>query len=129
MKKPKKRKISLNRQRVGKLLVQQSLNGEKLNISKAMKEVGYKPRTVNSKTTDVVNSSECQAELKSFVDQIDELIQNNIAHMHKKQPKASFRDANEAVKSMSQLKQLIQGKPTDISMSVSWDDDGEKEKA
>jgi len=110
------------RKKVAKELIKQSLNDKKINVHKAMIKSGYARTTANCKTSEVVKSNEVQQELGNFIDQLDGLVQDNIKHMQSKQKKASFRDANNAVESMSKLKQLVSGKPTESVMEVKWEE-------
>lgn len=121
-KKKKNKKTSINRILVGKKIKEQMLSGQKVNISKAMREVGYSPVTAEKNVGKTVKSRECQAEIRDFAEQMEEIIQAQIAHMKKKQTKATFRDAVEALDKAKKLKQLETGKATDNIILVSWNE-------
>ena len=57
--------------KVGKTLKKQAINNEKINVSEAMREAGYAPSTINSRTADIVKTREVQDEMKDFTDKLD----------------------------------------------------------
>lgn len=121
-KKNKTKRTCLSRELVGKKIKEQILNNQIVNISQAMRDVGYKERTVRAKMGEVGRSEQVQKEIKDFAEQMEEIIQAQIAHMKKKQTKATFRDAVEALDKAKKLKQLETGKATDNIILVSWND-------
>jgi RecG-like helicase len=128
--KPKKstQKNDIMRKEVAKRLIDQIKNKKQLSVKKAMEESGYSPSYANTKGIKAVrNSKEVQAGIKSFSDQLEEMIQANLEHMRKKQKKATFRDAVEVVNSFKKLNQLIEGKPTDAHIVVNWSNSNDKE--
>lgn len=105
----KNRIVSLNRKRVAKKVIEDIQNGKKVNITQAMREVGYKESTAKAKTTDVVRSREFQEETQSFLDQLEEQIQRSMKDMIKKQTKASWRDNAEAIDKFKKLSSAMKG--------------------
>jgi hypothetical protein len=115
-------KVSENRKMVGRKVIEQILNKEKVNVSKAMRDVGYADNTIHAKTGEVVKSLEFQAETKDFLAQMEELIQNNIKHAKEKQKKASFRDSIETIDRLKKLSRDIAGVPTEQRMTIKWEE-------
>lgn len=111
-----------NRRRVAQKVIEQVLNNKKINISKAMREVGYKQNTANTKCVEVRKSKEFQEETNNFIDQLEELVQDNIKHAKEKQRKASFRDSIEAIDKLKKLSREVSGVPTQSVIKVQWED-------
>ena len=110
-----------NRRRVAQKVQEQIQNKELPNISEAMREIGYKKSTVNSKTTEVVKSSEFQEEMKSFTAQLKSLRQKALIHYGKTLEKASNRDNIEAIKVFTDKINLSEGVQEDKVITVKWE--------
>jgi hypothetical protein len=101
---------SLNRKRVGRKVVEQIKEGKRINIKKAMTEVGYKENYANTiGAVRIRNSKEFKEETKTFLDQLEDRIQASIEDMAKKQTKASYRDNAEVVDKFRKLSSALKG--------------------
>ncbi len=126
MKKENKNLIKLsNRQKVAHNLVKQIENKELINRSKALKEANYSKSTAEHKSSEVVNSRECQEELSVLLGKMEDIRAKDITDMlsPKKRKKASYRDHVASLDTLTKNIQLIGGKATaNESINISWDD-------
>jgi|WetSurMetagenome_2_1015567.scaffolds.fasta_scaffold12763_3 hypothetical protein len=114
---------SVNRKRVAKKVIDQVMSGKKANVSQAMRDVGYSNSTADVKNSEVARSKEFQEETQSFVNQLEDLMQDSIGMMKEKKKKGSYRDHETTVEQFAKLKQLLTGGNTsNDKMSISWDD-------
>jgi len=109
-----------NRKRVAKEVIQQIKDNKKVNISEAMRKVGYKETTVRKKNGEVGKSRQFTGEILKFTDQLEDLIQDNIKHAQTKQKKASFRDSIEAVDKLKKLQRDVEGLRSEGVMTINW---------
>jgi len=112
-----------NRKRVAQKLIEQIHKGEKINKEKAVREAGYKESTARSRTTDIVNSEQCQDELKTLLSKMEEIREKDINELLTDEVRAKLtpRDRVDSIDKISKNIQLLSGKATaNERIEINW---------
>lgn len=105
---------------VAKTVIKQLKNGERPNVGKAMREVGYSQTTSESKTSTIKRNPLYIKTFESLSKRLGGVIDIGLDVIEKKKATATFRDGVETVDKMTKLQRLIDGQSTEnVAVSVS----------
>jgi len=112
-----------NAKAVAQKVIEQINNNELPNITQAMKQVGYSKHTARTQQKRVTQNKAYISEIKSFTDQLDDIIADSIEQIKAKKLKGTYRDHVESVDKLKKLQNLLNGRPTENnSMVVKWEE-------
>lgn len=108
-----------NPERVAKEVIKQIKNKELVNVSKAMRKVGYSPSTITKGTSRIKKNPVYIKALANFHECLKDKRAEAVAHItHKKLDKSTPRDLAYITDVFSKNINLIEGKPTNIQASI-----------
>lgn len=106
--------------KVAEKVVEQMANGERPNVGKAMRSVGYRKSTSLSKTSEIKRNPLYIKTFESLSKRLGGVIDIGLDVIEKKKATATFRDGVETVDKMTKLQRLIDGQSTEnVAVSVS----------
>jgi len=125
----KKDKQLSNPRRVAREVIAQASDGKKINLSKAMKNVGYAKNSRRIPKVVVTEKEDFKDEIFDFVKEME--TERKLCLKELKDPKvrkkATYRDRIDAINKLTNNIQLVTGQTTSNEvMTIIWDDEGDK---
>lgn len=133
MRKPQKRtiikadKVLSNPRRAAREVLKQVSDGKKINLGKAMKEVGYSKST-QCQPKSVTKQDDFKDEVFNFVHEMEEERKQCLRELKdpKVRKKATYRDRIDAINKLTNNIQLVTGQTTsNETMTIVWGDEEE----